>query len=116
MYISRQHFEWIKELADNANSGWSMKDVLHIVQTNEILHLSVFHSSHIRENGLSDIELRHLWIEIGMESDPARAGISNRECQHCQLTLTIPISQKALTNIINQEIQPNLLQPDCLAH
>lgn len=54
---------WIKEL-DGASSAWSGKDLLHAESSNQRTGLSIYRSSHKRENGLPDIELRHLWIEM----------------------------------------------------
>lgn len=56
--------EWITALANNAQSGWSLQDLLHCERTDVTLRLAVFRSLHKRLNGLSEIELRHLWIEM----------------------------------------------------
>jgi hypothetical protein len=54
---------WIGDLA-GTQAGWTTKDLLHIEREDAALRLAVFRSSHERQNGLSDIELRHLWIEM----------------------------------------------------
>ena len=55
--------EWITALADN-QPGWTVKDLLHLERSDTSLRLAVFRSSHERQNGLSEIELRHFWIEM----------------------------------------------------
>lgn len=54
---------WIKEL-DGASSVWSAKDLLHVESKNQRTGLTIYRSSHTRENGQPDIELRHLWIDM----------------------------------------------------
>jgi hypothetical protein len=56
--------EWIDALVDSAQPGWTAKDLLHCEQTDAKLRLSVLRSSHERRNGLPEIELRHLWMEM----------------------------------------------------
>jgi hypothetical protein len=56
--------EWIEERVESGQAGWSAKDLLHLERDDETLRLAVFRSSHTRENGLPDIELRHLWVEM----------------------------------------------------
>src|SRR5262245_43594449 len=54
--------EWINELVELGQPGWTANDLLHLERDDETLKLAVFHSSHTRENGLPEIELRHLWV------------------------------------------------------
>jgi hypothetical protein len=54
---------WIGSLA-GSQTGWTMKDLLHLEQIDTTRRLAVFRSSHERQNGLADIELRHIWIEM----------------------------------------------------
>jgi hypothetical protein len=54
--------EWIQELIDTAHAGWTAKDLLVAERIDVTLGLAVFHSAHQRANGLSEIELRHLWV------------------------------------------------------
>jgi hypothetical protein len=54
---------WIGDLA-NTQAGWTTSDVLHIDREDASSRLAVFHSWHERQKGLSEIELRHLWIEM----------------------------------------------------
>ncbi len=56
--------QWITELAKSGELGWTSEDILKKERDNEALRLSVFRSSHVRENDLPPIELRHLWIEL----------------------------------------------------
>lgn len=55
---------WIEELSATGDPGWTVKDLLHIESANEGNGLSIYSSSHTRANGLPDIMLRHLWIEM----------------------------------------------------
>jgi len=55
---------WIKGLIRTAQPGWSVKDLLRFEQRDATSRLTVLHSSHERQNSLSDIELRHLWLEM----------------------------------------------------
>jgi hypothetical protein len=55
---------WIGELVNARQPGWSDRDMLHLLRHAEARGLAVLHSSHTRESGLPDIELRHLWIKM----------------------------------------------------
>jgi hypothetical protein len=55
---------WISEIVDNAQPGWTAKDLLRCEHTDEVLRLAIFRSSHERQKGLPVIELRHLWMEM----------------------------------------------------
>ncbi len=54
---------WIKELA-GTRPGWTMKDLLQLERKDATLRVAVFRSSHARQNGLPDIDLCHLWMEM----------------------------------------------------
>lgn len=54
--------EWINELVDAGQPGWSANDIIQLEHDDETRHLAVLRSSHTRENGLAEIELRHLWV------------------------------------------------------
>lgn len=54
---------WISDLAGKQR-GWSLKDLLQIVHTDTTLRMAICRSLHERQNGLSEIELRHFWIEM----------------------------------------------------
>ncbi len=56
--------DWIKGLVDAGQPGWTATDLLHVERDDETLKLSVLRSSHTRENGLPEIELRHLWVSM----------------------------------------------------
>lgn len=64
MFWHEQIGEWINKLATAGQAGWTFRDLLRLVQDDESLRLATLRSSHTRENGLSDIELRHLWISM----------------------------------------------------
>jgi hypothetical protein len=55
---------WIKELVESGQRGWTAKDFLGFERDDQTRRMAVLHSSHARENGLQDIELRHLWLEM----------------------------------------------------
>lgn len=54
---------WINGLVD-IEPGWTKKDLLRLDSTDGAQRMAIFSSSHDRQNGLSEIELRHLWIEM----------------------------------------------------
>jgi len=54
---------WVNALPGN-EPGWTTKDLLQLVHNDETLRLAVLRSIHQRQKGLSDFELRHLWIEM----------------------------------------------------
>jgi hypothetical protein len=54
---------WISDLAGK-QVGWSLKDLLQVVRTDTTLRMAICRSSHERQNGLPEIELRHFWIEM----------------------------------------------------
>jgi hypothetical protein len=53
---------WIKGLVESGQPGWTTSDLLHLERDDKGLQLAVFRSSHTRESGLPQIELRHLWV------------------------------------------------------
>ncbi len=54
---------WITALA-GTEPGWSKGDLLQDYQYDVSRQFAVLASSHTRDSGLSNIELRHLWIEM----------------------------------------------------
>jgi hypothetical protein len=64
MFWRTQIAEWINDLIASGQAGWTSKDLLDLVQDDEGLKLAILSSSHARENSLSDIELRHIWISM----------------------------------------------------
>ena len=55
---------WIKALARIGTEGWSLSDLLKNESYDAERRIAVFKSKHPRGRGLSDISLRHLWIEM----------------------------------------------------
>lgn len=55
---------WIHELEGSVHTGWTIKDQLRTDATETKPELTLYRSSHARENGLQDIDIRHLWIEM----------------------------------------------------
>lgn len=54
---------WITALAGE-QPGWSLKDLLRAEHADASLRMAVYRSSHERQRGMSEIELRHFWIEM----------------------------------------------------
>jgi hypothetical protein len=55
---------WIGELVSSGQPGWSTGDLIQTERDAGPIGLAVFRSSHTRANGLVEIELRHLWVEM----------------------------------------------------
>lgn len=55
---------WISELAESGHVGWTAKDSIHLERNTEAIGLAIFRSSHTRDKGLPEIELRHLWVQM----------------------------------------------------
>lgn len=55
---------WINELALSASPEWSVKDSLQLEPDSGKAGVTIYRSIHTRVNGLTDITLRHLWIEM----------------------------------------------------
>lgn len=55
---------WIKELDGSVHTGWSKNDLLRVDPSSTKRNLTIFRSTHSREKGLPDIDIRHLWIEM----------------------------------------------------
>lgn len=64
MFWNTRVAEWIQELVNAGQTGWTVKDLLHVEHDDNTLQLTVLRSSHTRERGLPDIELRHLWVQM----------------------------------------------------
>jgi len=56
--------QWIEGLIESGELGWTTKDLIELERAIASTRITLFHSSHARQNGLSDIKLRHLWIEM----------------------------------------------------
>ena len=55
---------WIRELAAETNSPWSVSDGLQSVTDDPAVRLCTLQSHHQRQGGLGECELRHLWIRM----------------------------------------------------
>ena len=53
-----------QRIDDATEPGWTVKDLLSLQRRDAPLRLTIFRSLHERRNGLPEIELRHLWIEM----------------------------------------------------
>lgn len=62
---------WIKGLAAEPSSEWAESDLLHLDADSGQLGMTTYHSTHTRGNGLSDITLRHFWVEMNYVSTPS---------------------------------------------
>lgn len=56
--------EWINVLSTSGQVGWATNDLLRVEQDDGHRRIAVLHSCHKRQNGLPEIELRHLWIQM----------------------------------------------------
>lgn len=56
--------DWIKGLIDTGVQGWSIDDMIKVKHNDPAKRISVLSSSHCREKNLTEIELRHLWIQM----------------------------------------------------
>jgi hypothetical protein len=63
-YWEQRVSDWINNLAGANQPGWTAMDLLRREREDTAQRLAIFHSSHSRQNGLTDIELWHLWIEM----------------------------------------------------
>jgi len=64
MFWDAQLAGWIKDLVASGQKGWTANDLLKFEQDDTTQQMGVLRSSHARENGLLDIELRHLWVQM----------------------------------------------------
>lgn len=55
---------WITELDGSTHVGWSPKDLIRFDPADVKPGVAIFRSSHAREKGLPNIDIRHLWIEM----------------------------------------------------
>lgn len=53
---------WISGLAGAGHPGWSGDDSLHLVNSDMSARVTELRSNHSRAQGLTAIELRHLWV------------------------------------------------------
>lgn len=56
--------EWIKQLVAGGEQGWSANDALRLVQHDEERKIASLDSVHSRKTGMSDISLRHMWVQM----------------------------------------------------
>jgi hypothetical protein len=64
MFWNTRVAEWINDLIASGQNGWTTKDLLRLEQDDTTRQVAVLSSSHTREKGLPEIELRHLWIQM----------------------------------------------------
>jgi hypothetical protein len=58
---------WIRGLASVGEPHWSLRDLLKLKRNDRKSRIAILSSVHARQRGLSDIELRHLWIVMARE-------------------------------------------------
>jgi hypothetical protein len=63
-FWNSQISDWINQLVQDGYRGWTKHDLLKLLHEDDNLKMSVLHSSHERNKGQAEIELRHLWIEM----------------------------------------------------
>jgi len=56
--------QWIQDLVDSGQPGWSVGDFLQLQDDDSEQRVAFLRSTHARDKGLPDIELRHLWLEM----------------------------------------------------
>jgi hypothetical protein len=56
--------EWINDLIASRQKGWTANDHLHLERDDATRQVAVLSSTHTREKGLSEIALRHLWVQM----------------------------------------------------
>jgi len=59
---------WVEQLAASKESGWSASDMLELSEYDAAAGAASLQSHHKRVLGLPDVDIRHLWIEIGRGS------------------------------------------------
>jgi len=64
MYWTTCVSQWITELIESGQPGWTAKDILVLEHEDETQQVAVLRSFHTREHGLSEIEMRHLWVAM----------------------------------------------------
>ena len=55
---------WIGELDGSVHPGWTIKDLMRVDPADAKPGVTIYRSTHAREKGLSNIDIRHLWIEM----------------------------------------------------
>ena len=55
---------WIKDLVRAGQPDWSKNDLLDLVKASPDTGVTIYRSMHHRNSALTDIELRHLWLEM----------------------------------------------------
>jgi hypothetical protein len=63
-FWNAQISKWIEDLATAKAAGWTVNDRLDLIHEDEGVKMTILRSSHERDNGLPQIELRHLWISM----------------------------------------------------
>jgi hypothetical protein len=56
--------EWINGLIAVNQNGWTAKDLPHVKQNDPGRRVTVLSSSHARAGDATEIELRHLWVQM----------------------------------------------------
>jgi hypothetical protein len=61
-FWNTQISKWIEDLVAAKAAGWTVNDGLDLIHEDEGAKMTILRSSHERDKGLPQIELRHLWI------------------------------------------------------
>jgi hypothetical protein len=64
LFWEKRITKWIKDLVESGQAGWTVQDFLHREKMDKAQRIAVFCSSHVREGGLREIELHHLWLKM----------------------------------------------------
>lgn len=63
-YWELQVSKWITELGESGKAGWTSGDLLQKEAEDLRQRTAILRSCHQRQRGLTQIELRHLWVEM----------------------------------------------------
>ena len=69
-YWTTQIANWISDLAAIGQSGWTVNDLIDLINNDDASGVATLRSTHTRQNGLPDIELRHLWVSMSSRKIP----------------------------------------------
>lgn len=63
-FWERKVSNWIGDLRRSGEVGWTAADFLHVTRIDNVQKTVALQSRHGRRNGLTEIELRHFWIQM----------------------------------------------------
>jgi hypothetical protein len=63
-YWNTRVAEWVNDLIAAGEQGWTINDLLRLERDDATRRVAILSSSHTREKGLPELELRHLWVQM----------------------------------------------------